>query len=76
MGCQTFQTRHHCDLYTDHEALKSLLNTPQPSPAECLMLNREMYFSLVSGATGQKLSTCADSSGWLRSKVSFITAWC
>ena len=22
---------HHCDLYTDHEALKSLLNTPQPS---------------------------------------------
>ena len=22
---------HHCDIYTDHEALKSLLNTPQPS---------------------------------------------
>ena len=22
---------HHCDLFTDHEALKSLLNTPQPS---------------------------------------------
>ena len=22
---------HHCDVYTDHEALKSLLNTPQPS---------------------------------------------
>ena len=22
---------YHCDLYTDHEALKSLLNTPQPS---------------------------------------------
>ena len=22
---------HHCDLYTDHEALKYLLNTPQPS---------------------------------------------
>ena len=22
---------HPCDLYTDHEALKSLLNTPQPS---------------------------------------------
>lgn len=24
---------HHCDLYMDHEALKSLLNTPQP-PSE------------------------------------------
>lgn len=23
--------RHHCDVYTDHEALKSLLNTPHPS---------------------------------------------
>ena len=22
---------HHCTVYTDHEALKSLLNTPQPS---------------------------------------------
>ena len=22
---------HQCDIYTDHEALKSLLNTPQPS---------------------------------------------
>ena len=22
---------HHCEVYTDHEALKSLLNTPQPS---------------------------------------------
>ena len=22
---------HHCNIYTDHEALKSLLNTPQPS---------------------------------------------
>ena len=22
---------HHCDVFTDHEALKSLLNTPQPS---------------------------------------------
>ena len=22
---------HQCDVYTDHEALKSLLNTPQPS---------------------------------------------
>ena len=22
---------HHCDIYTDHEALKSLLNSPQPS---------------------------------------------
>ena len=22
---------HHCDVYTDHVALKSLLNTPQPS---------------------------------------------
>ena len=23
--------RHHCDIYTDHEALKSLLNTPKSS---------------------------------------------
>ena len=22
---------HHCDVFTDHEALKSLLNTPHPS---------------------------------------------
>ena len=22
---------HHCDVYTDHEALRSLLNTPHPS---------------------------------------------
>ena len=22
---------HHCKVYTDHEALKALLNTPQPS---------------------------------------------
>ena len=22
---------HHCDVYTDHQALKALLNTPQPS---------------------------------------------
>ena len=24
-------SHHQCDVYTDHEALKSLLNTPQPS---------------------------------------------
>ena len=22
---------HHCDVFTDHEALKALMNTPQPS---------------------------------------------
>ena len=28
---QPYLYGHHCDIYTDHEALKSLLNTPQPS---------------------------------------------
>ena len=34
MGSQTFRPYlycHHCDLFTDLEALKSLLSTPQPS---------------------------------------------
>ena len=28
---RTYLFGHHCDVYTDHEALKALLNTPHPS---------------------------------------------
>ena len=34
MGSETFRSYlygHRCDVYTDHEALRSLLNTPHPS---------------------------------------------
>ena len=34
MGSETFRPYlygHRCDVYTDHEALRSLLNTPHPS---------------------------------------------
>ena len=29
--CHVYLYRHKCDVYTDHEALLSLLNTPHPS---------------------------------------------
>ena len=31
MGCETYLYGHACNVYSDYEALKALLNTPQPS---------------------------------------------
>ena len=46
---RTYLYGHHCTVYTDHEALKSLLNTPQPSSklARWGMALQEMDLTIV-----------------------------
>ena len=46
---RTYLYGHHCTVYTDHEALKSLLNTPQPSGklARWGMALQEMDLTIV-----------------------------
>jgi len=46
---RTYLYGHQCDIYTDHEALKSLLNTPQPSGklARCGMAIQELDVQIL-----------------------------
>ena len=55
---------HHCEVYTDHEALKSLLNTPQPSGklARWGMALQELDLTILHRA--RKHNTNADALSW------------